>query len=386
MNPTTFRRRAVAGLLGVAAAVSVAACMPADKQSQSIALAGSDTTQDVMGALAQAYNSGDSANSDPDRIRNINSQQASALLVEADSACVAKTYRTPAGAGETVAPNGSSAGRDALKASVQAGDGCIDIARSSSGPRAVGSDLATFVYVAYGLDAVGWSSASTLAPTNLSLAQLRGIYDCTYTNWNQVGGGNGQIERYYPQAGSGTRSFFESDVLGFNPTTITTPSCPAPTLTQENTGGEVTTNGDAQRAILPYSAANFVAQTRGTQLDQRSGQVLRSLNGQSLVTGTGGGMVLNTAGPVKESNVKLNNPVPAYPGIRYVFNVLDSSSVHYAQANRLFGFINADPGGKSPLCNGSRAALLSSYGFGPLDTTVSSRNLNGSTCRLFQPV
>ncbi len=386
MNSTTIRRRAVAGLIGLAAVVGVAACMPADKVPQTIALAGSDTTQDVMGALSASYNTDPNANPDPDTISNILSQQDTALVVPGDSACSTITYRTPAGAGQVIAPNGSGLGRDALKASVQAGNGCIDVARSSSGPRAIGQDLATFRYVAYGLDAVGWSSASTLAPANLTLAQLRGIYDCTYTNWNQVGGGNGAIRRYYPQAGSGTRSFFESDVLGFNPTTIVTPSCPAPTLTQENTGTEVTANGDRQRAILPYSAANFVAQTRGTQPDQRSAQVLRSLNSQSLVVGSGASMALNTAGPVKESNVKLNNPVPAYPGIRYVFNVLDSTSVHYSQANRFFGFINEDPGGKSPLCNGSKAELLASFGFGPLDTTVSDRNLNGSTCRLFVPV
>ena len=53
---------------------------------------------------------------------------------------------------------------------------------------------------------MGWSSASTLAPANLTRAQLQGIYNCTFTNWNQVGGSNGQIERYWPQSGSGTRS------------------------------------------------------------------------------------------------------------------------------------------------------------------------------------
>ncbi|MCY7299004.1 MAG: hypothetical protein LH616_07330, partial [Ilumatobacteraceae bacterium] len=50
----------------------------------------------------------------------------------------------PPGVGEFAAPNGSSAGRDALKVSINAGDACIDVARSSSGPRAIGSDLATF--------------------------------------------------------------------------------------------------------------------------------------------------------------------------------------------------------------------------------------------------
>lgn len=375
--------------LGLAAAASVAilasACMPADKVQQTITVAGSDTTQDVSAALAADFMAATDYNSDPDTIVNVLSQQPSPVTAPADAECAARTYATPAGAGQTLAPNGSGAGRDALRASVQAGDGCVDVARSSSGPRAIGQDLASFRYVAFGLDAVGWTSASGRAPSNLTLAQLRGIYDCTFTNWNQVGGTAGAIQRYYPQAGSGTRAFFQSDVLGFDPTTISTGGCPAVKLTQENTGQTIATNGDQLTAVVPYSAANFTAQTRGTQPDQRSGQTLRQLNGQSLTTGSGATMKLNTAGPVSEANVKLNNPTPAYPGIRYVFNVLDNTSVSYTAANRFFGFVNATDGGKSPLCNGGKAAIIADYGFGALDSTVSARNLAGSTCREFQP-
>ena len=93
----------------------------------------------------------------------------------------------------------------------------------------------------------------------------------------------------------------------------------------------------------------------------------------------------NTAGPVSEANVKLNNPTPAYPGIRYVFNVLDNTSVSYTAANRFFGFVNATDGGKRPLCNGGKAAITADSGFGALASTVSARNLAGSTCREFQP-
>ena len=34
------------------------------------------------------------------------------------------------------------------------------------------------------LDALGWASASTKAPANLTLTQLRGIYNCTFTDWS----------------------------------------------------------------------------------------------------------------------------------------------------------------------------------------------------------
>lgn len=385
MSSHSLRRRATLGVAVASAAFAVTACMPADGEQQTIALAGSDTTQDVSSAIAEQYNADRSWNSDGDRVENVLSQEPWGHAVKGDDHCANKTYWTPAGAGETLAPNGSGAGRDALKASVQAGDGCIDVARSSSTPRAIGQDLASFRYVAFGLDAVGWSSASSKAPNNLTLAQLRGIYNCTYTNWSQVGGSAGAIQRYWPQAGSGTRSFFQSDVLGFDPLSFSTANCPAPVLTQENSGEQIATDGAAETAVVPYSAANFVAQSRGTQDDQREGQVVRSLNGQSLVTGSGATALLNTGGPVNEANVKLNNPSPAYPGIRYVFNVLDNTSVSYSAANRLFGFANANNGGKSPLCDGKKADTISEYGFGALDRTVSANNLAGSTCREFQP-
>jgi phosphate transport system substrate-binding protein len=390
MNLTLTRRAATLAACGGIAALTLSGCLQADATPQTIALAGSDTTQDVMGAIAASYNTDTTFNTDPDTLVNIKSQEPGGVTVAADAHCAAKTYRTPPTGTEVLAPNGSGAGRDALKASITAGDGCIDVARSSGGPRAIPTDLATFEYYAYALDAVGWSSASAKAPTNLTLSQLKGIYNCTFTDWSQVGGAAGAIERYWPQAGSGTRSFFQSDVLGFDPTTFSGASCPAVALTQENSGTEITAAGDQATAIVPYSAANWIAAARGTQADQRSGQVIKSLNGQALVTFPGGVATPNTAGPVQESNVKLNNPVPAYPGIRYVFNVTDSTLPQWNQVIRFVGFENkpaGDPdyGAASPLCSGTKATTLTDYGFAPLDKTISSKNLQGSTCRLYTP-
>ena len=167
----------------------------------------------------------------------------------ATSTAAARTYHTPAGPGEVLAPNGSSNGRNALKASVQNGDGCIDIARSSGPPRAIGTDLATFEYYTYALDALGWATDSSKAPSNLTLTQLRSIYNCTFTNWNQVGGSAGVIERYMPQSGSGTYQFFRDDVLGFDPASFSGPSCPAIQFAQENSGQQISVNGDQQSGI-----------------------------------------------------------------------------------------------------------------------------------------
>lgn len=391
MNVKPTRRLALAAASAGLAAVSLSGCLIADNVSQTIAVAGSDTTQDVMGAIITAYNADTAYNTDPDLLVNIKSQEPGGVTAPADANCATRTYRTPPGGGEFAAPNGSSAGRDALKASVNAGDSCIDVARSSSGPRAIGSDLATFEYYAFAMDAVGWSSASTKAPANLTLAQLKGIYNCTFTNWSQVGGTAGAIQRYWPQAGSGTRAFAQSDLIGFDPTTISGPSCPVVKLTQENTGETITTNNDKETAVVPYSAGNWVAQARGTQFDQRSGQVIKSIDGQALVTFPGGLATPNTApGPIQESNIKLNNPVPSYPGIRYVFNVTDSTIDNYAQVVRYVGFenrANVEPeyAMSSPLCSGTYASTLTSYGFAPLDNAVSARNIPGYNCRLYVP-
>ena len=399
---TSRRARALAGATALTALVALSACdFGPDNDKDILTLAGSDTTQDVMQNIAGQYNADPTYNNNPDDggiddaddLYNVLSVQSSALNVPGDEHAGARVWHTPPGAGEVASPNGSGAGRDALKASVIAGDGFVDIARSSAGPRPVGSgtgqDPASFEYYAYALDAVGVSTASTLAPANLTLAQLQGIYNCTFTNWNQVGGSSGAIERYWPQAGSGTRSFAQSDLLGFDPTTISSGSCPAVTLTQENSGQTIAANGDQQTAVVPYSAANWVAQARGTAPDQRSGQLMHSLNGQSPVRQVSGQFQLAVrnssfpTAPVAEANVALNDPTPAYPGIRYVFNVISSESPSYTSAIRYVGFTNADKGETAPLCSGKYATTLSNYGFGPLDTTTGGTNLAGSTCRRF---
>lgn len=401
-----FSLTRVAKVAGACAVLSTAAagCLLPDGEADTIALAGSDTTQDVMGAIATWYN-GSSQNFDGDNLDNILSVEVNPNTVAADTECGQRIYHTPPGAGEVVAPNGSSNGRNALRTSVNNGDGCIDIARSSAGPRAISAtgDLATFEYYAFALDALGYASASTLAPANLTLQQFRDIFTCNITNWNQVGGGNGPIQRYVPQTGAGTYQFFISDLMGgTNPALFSGPSCPAVIFTQENSGELIATNGDQQEALVAYSAANWIAQARGTAPDQRAGQTMRSLNGQSLIATSGGLPVLNTAGPVRESNVTLNDPTPDYPGIRYVFNVIDTSHVEYNDARYFVGFENLGPNtpgcgtggnppcanpGESRLCAGipELQAIIRNFGFAPLDKTVSPRNLKGSACRLFTP-
>ena len=56
----------------------------------------------------------------------------------------------------------------------------------------------------------------------MTLAQVQAIYECVYTNWDQITvngitGTNSPIALFWPQSGSGTRAVY-TDVLGFDPT------------------------------------------------------------------------------------------------------------------------------------------------------------------------
>jgi ABC-type phosphate transport system substrate-binding protein len=253
-----------------------------------IAAAGSDTTQDFTGsyfasAPVQALDT---------NVVNIPASPvpAAGVNVAADANCNAVTYTdgsVPNDATHQAAPNGSGAGKTALTGAVagtypnatangapSTGHGCIDIARSSSGRG--GSDPATFEYYAFALSGVTWGSASLAAPASLTNQQLKDIYNCVFTDWSQVGGAPGHIQRYLPQAGSGTRNFFISNVLaGADPTLVTGTNCPAVrTSFEENTGQDLytpnpqdptgTNAATYQEAIVPYDAGKFVVQANNS--------------------------------------------------------------------------------------------------------------------------
>jgi phosphate transport system substrate-binding protein len=189
----------------------------------------------------------------------------------------ATTYITPkAGcSSKTVRPNGSGAGLTALDENTfdgKTGHYCIDYARSSSGrsSKAPKEGPGGVIYVPAAEDAVTWAvrdtgaakgQPETYAPKSLTLAQLTGIFDCKYTNWDQVGGKAGKIDVYIPQSNSGTLSFWLK-ALGLS----AAGSCAADTyksgkttvLIEENQGESAVF--DSPNAIFIYSVADWVAQ------------------------------------------------------------------------------------------------------------------------------
>jgi phosphate transport system substrate-binding protein len=96
--------------------------------------------------------------------------------------------------------------------------------------------------------------------TNLTTAQIKGIYDGSITNWNKVGGGNIPIVVVSRPATSGTRATFSKYVIG-GPETIAGPS----SLTTDSTG-TVITNVAQNAGAIGYAATGPAKKESGVTL------------------------------------------------------------------------------------------------------------------------
>ena len=254
-------------------------------------------------------------------------------------------------------PNGSTGGLQAAAGGPLAlganlkdprGGFCTDFSRSSRPTTAGDPPKANFI--PFATDAVTWATnATSNAPTGLSVAKLAKIYSCTVTNWSQVGGKPGHINAQLPQAASGTRKFFLTEIG------VTTPGSCVGSTAEENEGTNSVLKG--KNTIFPYSVADYIAQTlhsakcgvkpTGTQnafgCDDHGSMVLRRIAGVSPTVSHG----------------KLLNP--KFPFTRLVFVVVRGPGVpHYLGA--LFG-----PHGWV-LTNKHAAADICAYGFATLGT------------------
>ena len=110
-------------------------------------------------------------------------------------------------------PNGANAGITALlanqKSTVDTNEYCIDFVRSSRAKGAAPAEQSLTFY-AQSRDAVSYAvignAYAPVAP--LTTAQLKDIFECTVTDWSQVGGQAGAIHLYLPPASAATYTFF----------------------------------------------------------------------------------------------------------------------------------------------------------------------------------
>ncbi len=146
-------------------------------------------------------------------------------------------------------PVGSGAGKALLYGVGNNAD--VTFARSSSALNAteVGAGLQAFPFAVDTLG-VAVSGATTHAPAKLSGAQILAIYKGTTTNWSDVGGSNGTIKPYIPQSGSGTRSFFDSQMTALNGGTPITYGADVDDTMHENTDDVLKNDANA---IAPFS-------------------------------------------------------------------------------------------------------------------------------------
>jgi len=236
---------AVGATAMVAAGIAGAVVSPAQADPASPPTAtdlvgvGSDTTQLLIGALANAYNATDASTG-----HKLVSYDACLLPANAYFPCdtpptnpgdynpnsptANRDFITLADGSHVVRPNGSGAGIKTL----YNGSGATDrpqiaFARSSGGTAQAYVD-AKLTFLPYAVDKLEIATAQTTnAPADLSDKQILGIYNGTYTKWGDIPGYQGPglalsgtgtnatyqtsaylIHAYYPQASSGTFSFF----------------------------------------------------------------------------------------------------------------------------------------------------------------------------------
>jgi len=142
-------------------------------------------------------------------------------------------------------------------------DGTIDVAQASRQMKAAEIDSAK----ANGLDPVEFSIAidgiavivnANNGVANLAMEQLRGIFNGTYTNWNQVGGADQAIKAYGRQTTSGTYEFFHEAVMGKEDFVAG--------VSQETGNSAIATKVKNDAGGIGYVGIGYATQAEGTKI------------------------------------------------------------------------------------------------------------------------
>jgi hypothetical protein len=168
--------------------------------------------------------------------------------------------------------------------------------------------------------------------------------------------------------------------------------------------GAVTSGGlppGAPDTTVDAAGANFSSSDLGKTLAGSCvapGTQIIAVNSATQVTiappsifDSGGATCSLVVGPslVSESNPHVldHSDVSVFPGVHYVFNVVDSTSPSYSEARALVGFDPADTSGAStgPLCRGDLSSAVASDGFLPLPVRPAAGGNPAVTCRHFTP-
>ncbi|MDM4761761.1 hypothetical protein QT381_01925 [Galbitalea sp. SE-J8] len=334
MKATTFGR--IGATLGAAALIGCAVTVPAfaDTPTSGTALVGlgSDTTQDVIGAIAAASNGA---------IASFDAVGSTTVVTRPGGAAIPRLSGSGAGrdallvaigqaatkSGVAVAQGGNSANPASVTITSSIA-GNIDFARSSGGPAATDTRADGVVaYVPFARDAVDVAVSGSLAAsipftlgdatsgqTTPSLYQIyRGAVSYVYFDGTTYVGAGAtaeaapagstayKLQPILPKFGSGTRKDFLAklgnlaDAANFTATSpfITDKFGGADIEEHDGTAIAGLTTGNTI-AVGPFSVGQWVAQGNGKVADRRHGVTLAALNGQTPVNGAEGSYTTST--------------------------------------------------------------------------------------------
>lgn len=247
----------------------------------------------------------------------------------------------------------------------------VDFARSSSGPVS-GSGL---TYLPFARDAVSvaikpYTTGTSI--TNFTTAQLAAIYGgpddnvagtgVTYdanTTYPVVSGHI--LHPFLPQSGSGTRKFFQG-AINIPDTDLAAYVDPASSLI-ENDGTALTTQGD----LIPFSAAQWIAQVNGKQTNTTAGDKLLNTNSKTPFSGTAPNLVAGTLYGTKNSSGTYSTPPATGVGVfaRDTYDVvptafLTGTTTQKTLVTRLTGTATGTVG------SSASKTIIKKFGFGLL--------------------
>lgn len=139
-------------------------------------------------------------------------QKGSDTMLELCSAWAEQFYENKSWINVEVSGGGSGTGITALIAKQ------VDVAQASRAMKTSERDQALVaglnpVEFKVAVDGIAIITHQSNTLNNLTIAQLRGIYNGTITNWNEVGGPDREIALYGRQSTSGTYAYFQEHVL-----------------------------------------------------------------------------------------------------------------------------------------------------------------------------
>jgi ABC-type phosphate transport system substrate-binding protein len=275
----------------------------------------------------------------------------------------APTIKPKAGCATIDRPDGSSAGITAIDSTQVikykgASYRCLNFARSSrarktSDPKAAPGGLA---FVTFARDAITWAVRTPAkggndAPKSLTLAQLKKIFTCADTNWDEVGGKDAPITVYLPQAGSGTLSTWESFM------DITTLGSCVNQAPEENEG---TYHGfNSPNAIWIWSIGAYVSQKYHSANCNAKPTKNQNAFGCNL-TGYNAPMPISGVSPFSSGKVPTINPKFPSDFWRTLYNVVP----YAATASKMPGNLTPIFGRTGYLCTNAKAKTeIRDYGF-----------------------